>query len=136
MGDSRKRLIVSLVILRWCFSTKLPKVQLGRGGYHNQAPFWSSSKTSFSPGQISLSFLSCLSPNFFSNPLFFLLSPYLYSSFSGIIMPQTQKGTKHEKYISKVLVNFFPFWQFNPIKSYQVLTLRIIIIIPLKILPK
>ena len=38
MGDSRKRLIVSLVILRWCFSTKLPKVQLGRGGYHNQAP--------------------------------------------------------------------------------------------------
>ena len=52
------------------------------------------------------------------------------------VMPQTQKGPKHEKDISMVLVDFVPFDNSIQIKSYQVPASRIIIIILLNILSK
>ena len=53
------------------------------------------------------------------------------------VTPQIQNGPKHEKDISKVPVDFsFLTIQSKKKKSYQVPTLRIIIIIPLNILPK
>ena len=52
------------------------------------------------------------------------------------VTPQTRKGPKREKDISKVPVDFVPFDNSIQIKSYQVPTSRIIIIIPLNILPK
>ena len=51
------------------------------------------------------------------------------------VTPRTQKGPKHEKHL-KGICKFFPFEQFNSNKSYQVPTSRIIIIIPLNLLPK
>ena len=65
----------------------------------------------------------------------FVLSSLAWNSQTLAILPQTQKGPKHEKNISRVPIDFF-FWQFNPKNSYQVLTSKIIIIIPLKKLPK
>ena len=55
---------------------------------------------------------------------------------SLFIMPQTRKSLKHEKKISKVPIDFVHFSNSIKIKSYQVPTSRIIIIIPLNILPK
>ena len=55
---------------------------------------------------------------------------------SLFVTPQTRKGPKHEKNISKLTIDFVPFGNSIQIKSYQVPTLRIIIIIPLNILSK
>ena len=49
---------------------------------------------------------------------------------------QTQKSPKHEKNISKIPVDFVHFDNLIQVKSYQVPTSRIIIIIPLNILQK
>ena len=55
------------------------------------------------------------------------------------VMPQNQNGPKHEKDISKIPVDFYFLIirsKKKKKKSYQVPTLRIIIIIPLNILSK
>ena len=42
MGDPKKWLVVSLMVLRWCFSTELPQVQLGcEGDRAAKSPFFS-----------------------------------------------------------------------------------------------
>jgi len=38
MGGPKKWLVVSLMVLQWCFNTELPQVQLGREGYHKPSP--------------------------------------------------------------------------------------------------
>ena len=87
-GRSKEQWMVSLVILQWCFSTRLPYIQLSHGGFQTaELPFWSSCRTSFTLDQSSLTFLSCISPPIFcSNPFFIPIIPYLYPSLSGVVM--------------------------------------------------
>ena len=52
------------------------------------------------------------------------------------VTPQTRKGLKYEKNVSKVPIDFVPSDKSIQIKSYQLPTSRIIIILPLNILSK